>query len=82
VEGELALYHGKSSRAAHPDSYAHDSCAHPDDPRAHPDAYPHADDPRADPDSYPHAHPNATGCCPVRSGAVVLQHAGAELLRE
>jgi hypothetical protein len=68
VEGELAFYHGKSCRAANPDSYADYSYAHAYDPHAH--AYD------------PHAHPNAPGCCPVRSGAVVLQHLGAELLRE
>jgi hypothetical protein len=86
VEGELAFYHGKSCRAANPDSYADYSYAH-----AHANySYAHATDPHAYPyDSYAyayahdsHAHPNAPGCCPVRAGAVVLQHAGAELLRE
>jgi hypothetical protein len=75
VEGELAFYHGKSCRAANPDSYADYSYAHANDPHAHAHAHAHAS----------HAHPddpNAPGCCPVRSGAVVLQHLGAELLRE
>ena len=55
VEGELAFYHGKSCRAANPDSYADYSYAHADysyahatDPHAH--AYPY--DSRAHPDSY------------------------------
>jgi hypothetical protein len=67
VEGELALYHAEGARAAYPDSYAYHSYADPDSD-----------------DCVSYAHPNdyAHGRCPVRSGAVVLQHPGAELLRE
>jgi hypothetical protein len=74
VEGELALHHGEGHRAAHPDS-------DPDSDNPH--AY--ADNPNAyayDPYAQSDSHAYAPGCCPVRSGAVVLQHPGAELLRE
>jgi hypothetical protein len=85
VEGELALHHAEGARAAHPDSYAYD--AYPDsdayayDPHAHSDSDAYAYDPHAHPDSDAY-DPHASGYCPVRSGAVVLQHPGAELLRE
>jgi hypothetical protein len=86
VEGELALHHAEGSRAAHSDSYAY---AYPDsdDSHAYPDAHPDSDDyvsyAHPDSDDYvTHAHAHASGCCSVRSGAVVLQHRGAELLRE
>ena len=87
MEGELALHHAEGSRAAHSDSYAYDphACPDSDDSHAYPDAHPDSDDyvsyAHSDSDDYvTHAH--ASGCCPVRSGAVVLQHRGAELLRE
>jgi hypothetical protein len=83
VEGELALHHGEGPRAANPNANAYDPYAYAYDPNANAydpnaNAYSDAYDPYAHSDS----HAYAPGCCPVRSGAVVLQHPGAELLCE
>jgi hypothetical protein len=92
VEGELEVHHGEGSRAAnshaYPDSYDYVSDAYPYS-YAHPDSYPYPDsDAHPHPYSYshPYSHPYsdayAPGYCPLRSGAVVLHHPGAELFRD
>jgi hypothetical protein len=82
VESELEVHHGEGSRAAyshaHPDSY--DSDAYPYS-YAYPDSHSHPDS-HSDSDSDPYPDTYVPGYCPLRSGAVVLHHPGAELFRE